>query len=85
MQVAANTTSPIFTITNLPGICSFGQSNIVVIEFEAVVKPQISGSKTNNAIMNTSPALIAVANYTIDKAQTKLLFPSLQKRKINNK
>ncbi len=59
-----NTTSPIFSVVNLPGNCNLNQSNILVIEFDATINPQLSGSRTNTAVMGT---LSGSANYTIDK------------------
>lgn len=59
-----NPTNPTFTISNLPGICDYNRSNILVIEFEANILPQLSGSKINTATMGSQTAS---ANYSIDK------------------
>jgi uncharacterized repeat protein (TIGR01451 family) len=59
-----NQTNPQFTITGLPGNCNLYKSNIVVIEFEADILPQLSGSKINIATMGP---ISANANYSIDK------------------
>jgi len=55
--------NPVFTINGLPGDCSIWYTNIVVIEFEAQVKPQLAGSKINMASMGN---LTSQANYTVD-------------------
>jgi uncharacterized repeat protein (TIGR01451 family) len=59
-----NLTNPQFNINNLPGNCNLGRSNVLVIEFEANILPQLSGSKTNTAVLGSQSAN---ANYTIDK------------------
>lgn len=59
-----NTTNPVFNVNALPGNCNLDRANVLVIEFEATINPQLSGSKTNTATMGS---LSANANYTIDK------------------
>ena len=70
-SVVANTTdlqNPFWTITNMPGICDYYKSNFLVIEFEAEILPQLSGSKTNTAtIPYGSGTLSSPVNYSIDQ------------------
>lgn len=69
VTLSGSATAPIFIITGLPGNCNLYKANILVIEFEATINPQVSGSKTNTAVATTtgSPTLSFNANYTIDK------------------
>lgn len=61
--------APVFNIINLPGNCNLYQNNILVIEFDATIKPQLSGPKTNIATLTTGTTIQnANANYTIDKS-----------------
>jgi uncharacterized repeat protein (TIGR01451 family) len=57
--------NPVFNVTGLPGNCNLFLGNILVIEFEATVLPQLSGSKINTAVL--TGGLSSSANYTIDK------------------
>ena len=57
-------TNLIFNVVSLPGNCNLWKNNILVIEFDATINPQLSGSKTNTTVMGIQSA---AANYTIDK------------------
>jgi uncharacterized repeat protein (TIGR01451 family) len=56
--------NPAFNIGGLPGNCQLYRTNILAIEFDAVVNPQLYGSKTNIAKLGT---LSGSANYTVDR------------------
>ncbi len=70
-SVVANTLdlqNPIWTITNMPGICDFYKTNFLVITFQAEILPQLHGSKTNTAeILNGSVTLSSSVNYAVDQ------------------
>lgn len=69
--VTANTSdlqNPTFSINGMPGICGFYTANLLVIEFEAVILPQLHGTKTNRAtIPNGANTLSSAVNYSIDQ------------------
>lgn len=69
--VTANTTdlhNPTWTISGMPGICDYYRANFLVIEFEALILPQLHGSKTNRAtIPYNSNTLSSAVNYSIDQ------------------
>jgi len=67
-SVSANTTDlqhPVFTISNMPGICQLWRANYLVIEFDAVILSQIYGHKVNTA--TTSHGHVGQASYNIDQ------------------
>jgi len=67
-DVPLNPQNPSWTITGMPGICLNDKANYLFIEFEATIKPQISGSKTNTAsLTNGTQNLSSSVNYTIDQ------------------
>jgi uncharacterized repeat protein (TIGR01451 family) len=61
-------TSPQWALT-IPPNCNLFKANVVVIELDALINPQISGSRTNTATATTAgwPVQSGSANYTIDK------------------
>ncbi len=70
-MVTANTAdlqNPSFAITNLPGQCEFTKMNVLVITFDALILPQMHGSKVNKAVLVTPGQnnLQSSAAYTID-------------------
>ncbi len=68
VQNISNLQNPIWTISNMPGICVINKANYLFIEFEAMIKPQTSGSKTNTAsLTNGSQSISSSVNYTIDQ------------------
>lgn len=49
----------------LPGICNLYRANYLVIEFDAEVLPQLHGSKTNRAYLDSGQS--SAVSYTIDQ------------------
>jgi uncharacterized repeat protein (TIGR01451 family) len=61
----SNPQNPFFDIIGMPGTCEYNKANILVIEFDAIIGPQMYGGKTNTA--TTSNNSQASANYTVDQ------------------
>ncbi len=51
-------------ITNMPGNCELGRYNYLEIYFDAIILPQLYGSKTNRAYLDNN---IAHDRYTVDQ------------------
>ncbi|WP_299527312.1 FISUMP domain-containing protein [uncultured Lutibacter sp.] len=70
-SVVANTVdlqNPTWAITNMPGICDWNRSNFLIITFETEILPQLSGSKTNTAMVpHGAGTLSSLVNYSIDQ------------------
>ncbi len=72
-SVVADTTdlqNPTWTISNMPGICDLYKSNYLIVEFEAIILPQLYGTKTNRARIpnpNSNGNLSSAVNYSIDQ------------------
>jgi uncharacterized repeat protein (TIGR01451 family) len=60
----SNLQDPSFGITGMPGICDLGKANYLVIEFDALILPQIYGNKVNTAYTDTQQSS---ASYTVDQ------------------
>lgn len=86
--VIANTTdlqNPFWDITNMPGICDFNKSNFLVIEFEATILPQLSGTKTNTAtIPNGGGTLSSTVNYGIDQVGILAIYKEADAEIVEN-
>lgn len=69
--ITANTSNlqhPTFTISNMPGVCQINRGNYLIITFEAVILPQMFGSKTNTALMTfDNQNLSSSVNYAVDQ------------------
>jgi len=52
-------------INGMPGICDMSRANYLVVDFDVVVMPQIYGSKTNTAYVNS---MGSSANYSVDQS-----------------
>ncbi|MFC2110324.1 hypothetical protein ACFLRU_07125 [Bacteroidota bacterium] len=60
--------NPFWTITNMPGICDYNRANFLVIEFDAEILPQLSGTKTNTATIPYGAGTVSSSvNYSIDQ------------------
>lgn len=66
MQNPTNSQNPEFQITNMPGTCELWKANYTVITFDAIVLPQLYGSKTNTTSLTTGQS--SSAAYTVDQA-----------------
>lgn len=59
---------PEWSITNMPGICDYNKANFLVIEFEAEILPQLSGTRTNTATIPYGAGTVSSSvNYSIDE------------------
>ena len=87
-SVVADTTdlqNPFWTITNMPGICDYYKSNFLIIEFEAEILPQLSGSKTNTAtIPYGAGTLSSSVNYSIDQVGILGIFKEADEEIVEN-
>jgi len=60
--------NPEWNVTNMPGICDYNKANFLVIEFEAEILPQLSGTKTNTATIPYGAGTVSSSvNYSIDE------------------
>tara|TARA_R110001583_G_scaffold163880_2_gene316352 strand:- start:7406 stop:11344 length:3939 start_codon:yes stop_codon:yes gene_type:complete len=60
--------NPFWTIPNMPGICDWNRSNFLIITFDAIISPQLSGTKTNTAtVPYDASTLSSAVNYSIDE------------------
>src|SRR5690606_35780486 len=71
-MVTANTAdlqNPTFTITNMPGECALYHMNMLTIVFDALILPQVYGTKTNRAILSRDslPDLQSAVSYAVDQ------------------
>jgi uncharacterized repeat protein (TIGR01451 family) len=70
-SVVADTTdlqNPEWNVNNMPGICDYNKANFLVIEFEAEILPQLSGTKTNTATIPYGASTVSSSvNYSIDE------------------
>ncbi len=77
--------NPFWTITNMPGICDYYKSNFLIIEFEAEILPQLSGSKTNTAtIPYGAGTLSSSVNYSIDQVGILGIFKDADEEIVEN-
>lgn len=60
--------NPFWTIPNMPGICDWNRANFLIITFDAIILPQLSGTKTNTAtVPYNASTLSSSVNYSIDE------------------
>ncbi len=61
--------NPTFTIVGMPGICQLNRVNMLTITFDAMILPQMHGTKTNTAAITTTgqPSKQSSVTYSIDQ------------------
>ncbi len=86
--VNANTSDlqdPTFTINGMPGTCELYKANFLIIEFEAVILPQLHGTKVNRAVIpNGAYTLSSAVNYSIDQVGVLAIHKRADKDIVEN-
>jgi len=77
--------NPEWNVTNMPGICDYNKANFLVIEFEAEILPQLSGTKTNKATMPYGAGTVSSSvNYSIDQVGILGIFKEADAEIVEN-
>lgn len=64
----ADLQNPTFTVSNMPGICQLNKGNMLRITFDAVILPQMHGTKTNTAqLTHGTQTLSSSVTYAVDQ------------------
>lgn len=72
-------------INNMPGICDYNRSNFLIITFDAVILPQLSGTKTNTAtVPYNASTLSSSVNYSIDQVGILGIFKEADAEIVEN-
>lgn len=82
---ATDLQNPFWNISNMPGICEWNKSNFLIITFDAVILPQLSGTKTNTATVPFGPSsLSSSVNYSIDQVGILGIFKEADAEIVEN-
>jgi uncharacterized repeat protein (TIGR01451 family) len=77
--------NPFWNIIDMPGICEYYKSNFLIITFDAVILPQLSGTKTNTAtVPYNASTLSSSVNYSIDQVGILGIFKEADEEIVEN-